>query len=166
MTAPTADDVRSNRIGAWRLQSYEARSIDGSDVIYPLGVDPQGIIIYTCDGYISAQLMRSDRLRFSSDTKHPAADGELAAARRYLTYAGPYSVVGDGLIAHDVAVSLVPNWIGGTRIACEHVVVAHHIALHSRRPGRRGECSCPLTRCSNRCGLAHWNCRTGSSCRR
>jgi hypothetical protein len=32
MTVTTTDDLRTNRIGAWRLQSYEARSTDGSDL--------------------------------------------------------------------------------------------------------------------------------------
>jgi Lipocalin-like domain len=116
MTATTADDLRTNLIGAWVLQSYEAHSVDGSDVIYPLGVDPQGIIMYTPDGYMSAQLMRSGRPRFSGDDMQLAPEHELsAAAGGYLTYAGPYNVVGDGLIAHHVEVSLLPNWIGGTQ---------------------------------------------------
>ena len=116
MTATTADDLRTNLIGAWILQTYEARSIDGADVIYPLGADPRGIIMYTPDGYMSAQLMRSGRKRFSGDYMQLAPNDELAAAASgYLTYAGPYSVVGDGLIAHHVEVSLLPNWIGGTQ---------------------------------------------------
>jgi hypothetical protein len=116
MTSTTADDLRTNLIGAWALQSYEARSVDGSDVIYPLGVDPRGIIMYTPDGYMSAQLMRSGRPRFSGDDMQLAPEHELAAAASgYLTYAGPYNVVRDGLIAHHVEVSLLPNWIGGTQ---------------------------------------------------
>ena len=63
MSATTADDLRTNLTGAWVLQSYEARSIDGSDVTYPLGVNPRRIIMYTPDGYMSAQLMRwADRV--------------------------------------------------------------------------------------------------------
>jgi hypothetical protein len=116
MTATTADDLRTNLIGAWILQTYEACSIDGADVIYPLGADPRGIIMYTPDGYMSAQLMLSGRPRFSGDDMQLAPNDELAAAASgYLTYAGPYSVVGDGLIAHHVEVSLLPNWIGGTQ---------------------------------------------------
>ena len=116
MTATTADDLRTNLIGAWTLQSYEARSIVGSDVMYPLGVDAQGIIMYTPDGYMSAQLMRSGRAPFRQDDMHSPRQAELAAAAGgYLTYSGPYSVVGDGLIAHHVAISLLPNWIGGTQ---------------------------------------------------
>jgi hypothetical protein len=39
-----------------------------------------------------------------------------ASARKasFWAYAGPYRVVGDGLIIHHVDVSLLPNWIGGT----------------------------------------------------
>jgi hypothetical protein len=44
MTVATADDLRANLIGAWTLQSYVSMSIDGSDVVYPLGVDARGII--------------------------------------------------------------------------------------------------------------------------
>jgi hypothetical protein len=41
--------------------------------------------------------------------------GLAAAANGYLSYAGPYSIVDDGLIAHHIDVSLLPNWIGGTQ---------------------------------------------------
>ena len=39
MTSTTVDDLRTNLIGAWTLQSYEALNIDKSELIYPLGVD-------------------------------------------------------------------------------------------------------------------------------
>jgi hypothetical protein len=45
MRVATADDLRANLIGAWTLQSYVSVSIDGSDVVYPLGVDARGIIM-------------------------------------------------------------------------------------------------------------------------
>jgi hypothetical protein len=114
MTAMTVDVLRTSLIGAWTLQSYQSSSIDGSDVIYPLGIDARGIIMYTPDGYMSAQLMRADRTPFDRDDPHLAHDNELAAAAGgYLSYAGPFTVVNDGLIAHHVEVSLLPNWIGG-----------------------------------------------------
>jgi hypothetical protein len=115
MTATAADDLRANLIGAWTLESYESRSIDGSSVTYPLGRDAQGIIMYTPDGYMSAQLMRSGRTPFRHDDADSAERDELAAAAGgYFSYAGPYTVVRDGLIAHHVALSLIPNWIGTT----------------------------------------------------
>ena len=80
MTATTADDLRTNLIGAWTLQSYEARSTDGTNVTYPLGVDAKGIIMYTADGYMSAQLMRSGQTPFGRDAAYLARDDELATA--------------------------------------------------------------------------------------
>ncbi|OBA62474.1 hypothetical protein A5647_07845 [Mycobacterium sp. 1100029.7] len=110
----SVDKLRANLIGAWTLQSYESISLDGSDVTYPLGVDARGIIMYTPDGYMSAQLMRAGRAPFGHDDPHHAGDEELAeAAGGYMSYAGPFSVVDDGLIAHHVEVSLLPNWIRG-----------------------------------------------------
>ena len=116
MTSTAADNLRTSVIGAWTLQSYESRSLDGSNVTYPLGVDAQGIIMYTADGYMSAQLMRSGRSRSNREDAHPDSQDELAAAAAgYFSYSGPFTVVGEHLIAHHVAVSLLPNWIGGTQ---------------------------------------------------
>lgn len=105
MTSTAGDDLRTNVIGAWKLQSYESR-----------GIDAEGIIMYTADGYMSAQLMRPGRSRSSRDDAHPDGQDDLAAAASgYLSHSGPYTVVGDDLIAHHVLVSLLPNWIGGTQ---------------------------------------------------
>jgi len=62
MTTTTPDDLRTNLIGAWTLQSYEADSIDGSTVTYPLGIDAQGIIMYTPDGYKAPDAARANGL--------------------------------------------------------------------------------------------------------
>ncbi|WAJ46518.1 lipocalin-like domain-containing protein [Mycobacterium sp. Aquia_216] len=122
MTSTTVNELRTNLIGAWTLQSYESTALDGSDVTYPLGVDARGIIMYTQDGYMSAQLMRADRTPFDRDDPHHAHDNELAAAAGgYLSYSGPFSVVDDGLIAHHVEVSLLPNWIGGIQYRTAHL---------------------------------------------
>jgi hypothetical protein len=126
MTITTADELRANLIGAWTLESYQSSSPDGSDVTYPLGVDARGIIMYTPDGYMSAQLMRADRTPFERDDPHHAPDNELAAAAGgYMSYGGPFSVVEDGLIAHHVEVSLLPNWIGGIQFRTAHLRDSH-----------------------------------------
>jgi hypothetical protein len=72
MTVTAADELRANLIGAWTLQSYVSTATDGSDMAYPLGVDARGIIMYTPDGYMSAQIMRSDRTLSDRDD---AGDG-------------------------------------------------------------------------------------------
>jgi hypothetical protein len=122
VTTTTPADLRTNLVGAWTLHAYEARSLDGSTVTYPLGTHPQGIIMYTPDGYMSAQLMRSDRPQLSGDDMHPDDPHELAAAAGgYLSYSGPYTVDGDDLIAHHITLSLIPNWIGGIQYRTAHL---------------------------------------------
>ncbi|MEK8044590.1 lipocalin-like domain-containing protein, partial [Burkholderia contaminans] len=64
-----ASQLREQLVGAWRLVSYEIRPRDGSAVTYPLGRDARGWILYTPDGYMSAQLMAAGR--------PPYADGDL-----------------------------------------------------------------------------------------
>ncbi|MDT5111332.1 MAG: hypothetical protein QOE20_3222, partial [Mycobacterium sp.] len=50
---------RDDILGTWVLASYTAET--AGEVTSPLGPEPVGIIMYTPDGYMSAQLMRRDR---------------------------------------------------------------------------------------------------------
>jgi hypothetical protein len=71
--------------------------------------------MYTGNGYMSAQIMRSDRPQFHVEDLAAGDSEELAAAASgYLAYTGPYTV-SDDVISHHVEVSLLPNWIGGTQ---------------------------------------------------
>ena len=116
MTTLTATDLRDYIIGAWSLESYQSLDPDGSDMRYPLGVDARGIIVYTADGYMSAQVMRSDRPRFQvGDLSAADTDELVTAASGYLAYAGSYTVADNDVLAHHVEVSLLPNWIGETQ---------------------------------------------------
>lgn len=122
MTTLTAQGLREYLVGAWALESYQSSDVDGSNVRHPLGTDARGIIMYTADGYMSAQIMRADRAPVARGDLQLADNDELAAAARgYLAYAGPYSVLDDGVIAHHVDVSLLPNWIGGTQYRAAQV---------------------------------------------
>ena len=116
MTKSTDIDLRQYIIGAWILESYESFDLDGSNVHYPLGSDARGIIMYTANEYMSAQIMRSDRPQFHTGDLAAGDNEELAAAASgYLAYTGPYTVSDDNVISHHVQVSLLPNWIGGTQ---------------------------------------------------
>jgi Lipocalin-like domain len=132
MTATAADDLRAQLIGAWRLESYESRSVDGSDVIYPFGPDAQGIILYTRDGFMSTQLMRSGRKPFTGSDPHEVQDDELAsAASGYLAYSGAFTITDDLQIAHHIEVSLLPNWVHETQY---HVAQLKGSRLELRPP--------------------------------
>ncbi|KAA0097963.1 lipocalin-like domain-containing protein [Mycolicibacterium sp. P1-18] len=122
----TTEDLRASIVGAWTLITYESTAVDGTSVTYPLGSDARGVIMYTADGYMSAQIMRSGRKRFAGSDAHAASEAELAwAAEGYLSYAGPYTVLDGGLIAHHVDVSLLPNWVGGTQYRAARLNDSH-----------------------------------------
>jgi hypothetical protein len=108
------DDIR----GAWELVSYTTQDDRGGPVAYPLGPDAEGLIMYTHDGYMSAQLMRSDRPDYDQpDTAGGTAAQRACAAAGYLAYSGPYAVDEvTGIVHHDVVVSLLPNWLGTVQL--------------------------------------------------
>ena len=63
------DDIR----GTWELVSYTEQNDRGGPVSYPLGSDALGLIMYTHDGYMSAQLMELDRPAATRWTNPPAS---------------------------------------------------------------------------------------------
>ena len=112
---------RDDILGAWRLQSYTSTS-DG-EVDEPLGADPVGLIMYTADGYMSAQLMRRDRAGYDRPVTDGGTTEQMAsAAGGYLCYSGPYTLDGAAAVLHHhVEVSLLPNWVGGIQVRRAHL---------------------------------------------
>ena len=110
--------LRNAILGTWELVSYIAQDNHGGPITYPLGADALGLIMYTADGYMSAQLMRRHRPAFD----RPESDGgtpeqAAAAAAGYLAYSGPFEVdESAGVVHHEVRVSLLPNWLNGTQL--------------------------------------------------
>ncbi|GAX56415.1 lipocalin-like domain-containing protein [Streptomyces olivochromogenes] len=110
------EEVRNKLLGAWNLVSYTATSTDGQ-VIHPLGPRPQGLIVYTPDGHMSAQLCRGDRPHMGSDRLEEAATEELAeAALTYVAYGGPFHVADPTTVEHHVTTSIFPNWVGRPQV--------------------------------------------------
>lgn len=132
--------IQSQLLGTWHMESLELKLHLPSPpplpvfrltiwTHYPFGRNPKGLLLYTADGYMSAQLMRrqsgGDYARFANDIYQFASDKELAcAARGYLAYSGTYTVgtMADAdiktpvaVVNHSVHVSLFPNWLGSTQ---------------------------------------------------
>jgi len=101
--------LREKLIGAWNLVSIVHSPIDGSESAHVMGEKPAGIIMYTPDGYVSAQLMREDLAGGSSDDQE-------SSDLTYIAYSGPFRVDEDTqTIMHSMFVSLNPNWQGTTQ---------------------------------------------------
>ena len=104
-------------VGTWKLVSWEVAQPDGT-IHYLYGKDVVGYLIYTADGYMSAEIMDPDRQQ--SDPSFPL---EIAAAqtlpdpdraRAYstsLSYCGTYTVEGN-TVTHHVKAGLIPSWTG------------------------------------------------------
>ncbi len=109
--------LRERLIGAWKLVSYVEKPVDGSAAFYPMGEKPQGIIMYTSDGYMSAQLMHPGRRPFASGDWFRGSDEEFKEeARSYIAYSGPFHTDEDKqTLTHSMFVSLFPNWLGQTQ---------------------------------------------------
>lgn len=111
------EGLRQRLIGAWKLVSYRETPVDGSEPFEPLGHAPQGIIMYTPDGYMSAQLSTPDRPVFASgDWFDGTTDDYTAEATTYIAYSGPFHVDEENqTLTHTMFVSLFPNWTGQTQ---------------------------------------------------
>lgn len=106
--------LREQLIGAWRLVSYIERPRDGSPIRQPMTDRPQGLILYTPDGYMSAKLCAPERWHFTSGDWFVASPEEFKAeATTYIAYSGPWQLGEQpGTIIHGMDVSLFPNWCG------------------------------------------------------
>ncbi|MGW6299782.1 lipocalin-like domain-containing protein [Peribacillus butanolivorans] len=104
--------MRDQVVGTWSLVSYETQDADGH-VIYPLGKDAKGFIMYNPDGFMSAQLMASGRPAYQSGDLHTGTLEEMAtAAHGYLAYSGQFEVDEENhQLIHHMDVSLNPTWL-------------------------------------------------------
>lgn len=103
-------ELKNKILGTWKLLSYYRLDEDGEKV-YPLGTDPSGFLMYTEDGYMSAQLMKQNRPDYTLEGLHNGTREEMAeAAHGYHAYAGKYEIdEEDGSVYHHNEVSLIPN---------------------------------------------------------
>jgi hypothetical protein len=105
--------VREQIVGTWKLFSIE-ESIGGKNVIYPLGQNPVGYLMYDSIGNMSQQLMDSSR---------PAVSLRSATIREvqdlvfngFDAYSGTYSIDEvEGSITYKIECSLYPTVVGTT----------------------------------------------------
>jgi hypothetical protein len=110
--------LREQLIGAWVLASCVERDIETAVENHPLGDRPLGLILYTPDGYVSAQLQRRQRLPFADGDLFRATPEEYSAAgSSYIAYSGRFFVDEDRKsLSHEMAVSFFPNWFGRRQV--------------------------------------------------
>jgi hypothetical protein len=110
--------LREQLVGAWALSSFFERDIETGVENRPFGERPRGLILYTPDGYMSAQLQRPDRQAFADGDLLRATPEEYAAAgSSYIAYSGRFFVDEAKMsLSHEMAVSFFPNWLGQRQV--------------------------------------------------
>jgi hypothetical protein len=117
MTRPTDDDrIAAALVGAWRLVSWTIEYPANGRVTQPFGAVPEGLLVYSADGHMSAAMQRPGRARLSRADPNAVGDAEKAAAfAGYLHYAGTWSVAG-GAVVHAVELAMNPNLVGTRQV--------------------------------------------------
>jgi len=134
----TPSTIREQLLGAWTLAEYVETEVNSCSVHHPLGESPLGIIMYTADGYMSAQLQRRDRVPFAgNDMFRGEASEYLAAGSTYLGYSGRFIVdEAAHVVSHHADVSFFPNWFGQTVTRVAKFEGDDSLILATERPQR------------------------------
>lgn len=122
LSPPPAIPLRQRLIGTWKLESYVAYPGPTSIIrkqTYPMTKNVTGSIMYTPDGYMSAQMLIPGQQTFKR------GEGEdpqwTEAAKRFFAYSGPYYITNEGpgreeILRHTFQVCNLPGWIGDIQI--------------------------------------------------
>lgn len=105
--------LKEKVIGIWSLVSFQTQGKDGN-IIYPLGKDATGYIMYHPEGYMSANLIRQGRKAYASGDMFEGTKEEMAeAAFGCLAYAGKFEVNEEmSTLIHHIEISMNPTWLG------------------------------------------------------
>lgn len=110
------ESIKDKIAGTWKLISWTYNDGDGKTVDY-FGDNPTGVLMYDMYGNMNAQLMKSNRANFASDSFNSGSGDETSEAfLSYLAYYGKYYETAPGEIVHQVEGSLYPNWVGMKQI--------------------------------------------------
>jgi Lipocalin-like domain len=113
----TLESIASQLVGVWTLLSYTEEKKGFKDTS-PLGLNPVGFLIYTPDGFVSAQLMKPGRAAFQSREWFRGTPEEyVESGSGYIAYCGTYNVdEANETVTHIPTVALLPNLIQGTQL--------------------------------------------------
>jgi len=100
-------------VGAWSLQSWSIAYSDRDDFGEPFGDAPQGLLLYTAEGWMSVAVVRNGRCRLPEDVSPRSLPPERLAElyRSQFHYCGRYDVR-DNVVTHEVLISHSPNFVG------------------------------------------------------
>ena len=110
--------LREALVGSWTLVSWVQTDLETGEEFLPVGESPVGYLLYTPDGYMSAQIATPGRDDFADgDMNRGTPEEYMAAGKTYLAYSGPYHVdEARAAVEHGMTISLFPNWTGDRQL--------------------------------------------------
>ncbi|MDL2226806.1 lipocalin-like domain-containing protein [Deltaproteobacteria bacterium OttesenSCG-928-M10] len=99
--------------GVWFLEHFIDKRDDGS-IVHTLGPEARGYIAYTPEGWVSVQIMGSNRMPYNNADINGGTMEQLAAASEsYFAYSGRYETDDSRqTVTHFLKFALIPNWVG------------------------------------------------------
>jgi hypothetical protein len=121
-TPPPELPLRQRIVGAWKLESYIAYPTPESPIqrpTFPMTKNVTGFIMYTPDGYLSAQMLIPGQQSFKRGEGEEPQWAE--AGKRFFAYCGPYYISNEGagreeILRHTFQVCNLPGWIGDVQV--------------------------------------------------
>lgn len=109
-------------LGTWILVELIEVPVNGGEITHPMGGNPKGLIIYSPDGFMSAQIMDTNRKNFNQEHWINATPEEYTEeGSTYLAYSGSFKTDdAKQMVSHTMFVSLFPNWTEQTQNRIVH----------------------------------------------
>ncbi len=100
---------------SWELVRYQSEDKEGN-ILYPLGEDAKGVIIFTADNQLSVHITAADRVNKISleklDSYNTEAEKEMARIG-YHGYSGPFNLdEKESVLTTHVKISVLSEYIG------------------------------------------------------
>lgn len=125
-------------LGAWALVSWEISYNDGRASVHPFGLDPSGMLLYTADGYMNANVAKAGRGSLGGGSARSASpEARLAAFDSYFQYGGAYTLQSSGgklQVVHRIMHSLNPDMVGTSQVRDIGMLGKGRISLSASEP--------------------------------
>lgn len=117
-------------VGTWRLVSFVVTNAERSSVRQYWDERATGLIIYTADGYVAAQLYDARRPKLGKEWDQVAPDAALASFAGLATYFGRYTMDPErATVTHTVEGAMSPDWVGSRLVRSYRFLEPNRIEL-------------------------------------
>jgi hypothetical protein len=129
LSVPGFAQANASLVGAWRLESMYVREASGKTTPY-WGDRPTGLIVYTADGHMAAQVYDTRRPKLEVPWESAGAEAARTAFAGLSTYFGTYSVDASAhTVTHSVEGAMVQDWVGTKLVRRYHFLTPDRVEL-------------------------------------